>query len=367
MVTGGGTSGHVLPALAVLEELVDAGHPAESLRFVGAKRGVDRSLLIDEPYEAVFLPISGLHRSFAPRRVAANLLLPVRLLRSRIIARRLIRAWRPRVVVSVGGYASEPMSRAALAAGVPLVCVSYDRIPGLATRRQARRATSCAVAFPGSPLPRAVVTGAPVRRKVRTLDRSAVRGAARSAIGAPVDALLLCVTGGSLGSGTLNEMVPRILRLMGERPDVSWAVFHVCGTRNLSEDAPVPPSNVWYRRVGYEPNIPDVYAAADLMLCRAGASTIAEVAAVGVPAVLVPWPQAADDHQSLNARWLTDAGAAVLVTDDQCRHGAGPEVVVSLLADEEVRRRLAAQARSMGSHSRAGAIAEVVGNAALTA
>lgn len=364
VVTGGGTSGHIVPALAVLEELEDAGYAASSLGFVGTSRGVDRSLMEPTPYRCAYLPVSGLQRSLRPSRVWLNLLLPYRLLVSRVAARRLIRSWAPRVVVSVGGYASEPMSRAAIAAGVPLVCISYDRIPGLATRRQARRATLCAVAFPDSPLPRAVPTGAPVRRAIRRLDRDARRADARRALGVPEDCVLLAVTGGSLGSATLNDLVPRIMERAGNSHGLRLGVFHVCGPRNEGQPVGHAPNGVWYRRVGYESRMVDLYAAADLFLCRAGASTVAEIAATGVPAVVVPWPGAADDHQALNASWLSDAGAALVLTDDQCASVEAVERIVGLLADGEALGTMSRNALALGKRHPPGSIAGVVTNAA---
>ena len=129
VVTGGGTSGHVIPAMAILEGLLEAGHTANELRYVGSRRGIERSLMVSSDVAGEYLPISGLQRSLSPRGIARNLALPFRLVRSRLMARALIKRWQPHVVVSVGGYASEPMSAAAIAAGVPLVCVSYDRTP----------------------------------------------------------------------------------------------------------------------------------------------------------------------------------------------------------------------------------------------
>lgn len=364
VVTGGGTSGHIIPALAILEELEDGGHAPSSLAFVGTSRGVDRSLMSGSPYNCEYLAISGLQRSLRPARIWANVVLPLRLLRARIAARRLIRRWNPQVVVSVGGYASEPMSRAALAAGVPLVCVSYDRIPGLATRRQSRKATACAVAFEDSTLPRAVHTGPPVRRAIRMLDRGSRAADARRALGVPDGCRLLVVTGGSLGSATLNDLVPRIMAQASSSTTLRMGVYHVCGERYAQDAAPEPPPGLWYRRVGYETKMVDLYAAADLLLCRAGASTIAEIAVTGVPAVVVPWPGAADDHQTLNASWLVEAGAAVLLTDDQCATADGARLVVRLLADDGERRAMSASARRMAMRHPAGSIARVIANAA---
>jgi len=366
VVTGGGTSGHVVPALAILEALVDAGVPSDELRYVGARRGVETRLVPAAGIAAEFLPMAGLQRSLAPRRMASNLLLPLRVFVSRRIARGLVRRWRPAVVVSVGGYASDPMAHAAVAAGVPLVCVSYDRRPGLATRRQARHATACATAFPDSDLPRARLTGAPVRRAMRTLDRDARRAQARAARGIPDDALVLAVTGGSLGSATLNSFVDDVMAAMAERPSPpgGWVVLHSCGPRYASTPRPSTATGLRLEHTAYEEHMEDVYAACDLLVARAGASTVAEVAAVGVPCVLVPWSGAADGHQEMNARWLADMGAAVLVLDAEVSGADAVRGVLDLLVDAGRLANLARAARAAGEIHRGDALVRVVLDAA---
>lgn len=357
VVTGGGTAGHVVPAIAILEALIDAGLDPGDLRYVGSRRGVEGRLVAESLPDVgrEYLPISGLQRSMSVRGVAANLVLPVRLVRSAVIARGLVRRWRPGVVVSVGGYASVPISSAAVRAGVPLVCVSYDRIPGLATRRQSRRAALCAVAFEGSDLPRAEVTGAPVRRRLRRLDASADRARARAALGVDSSSTMVTVVGGSLGSRALNDAVaPLLARLAG----TGATVRHVTGPRFEGEPSPEPPAGVTYQRLGYEDDIATVYSATDLVVCRAGAGTVAEIAAVGVAAVLVPWSGAADDHQRHNAAWLADAGAAVVVADGDVQ--ALVDAVVALVADPGRRHDLAVHARGLGSIHRSDALVRAI-------
>lgn len=364
VVTGGGTSGHVMPAVAIIELLIEAGHSPNEIGYVGARRGIETRLMRDSAVVTEFLPMSGLQRSLSWRNLALNLVLPVRLLRSRVLARALIRKWKPRVVVSVGGYASEPMSAAARAAGVPLVCVSYDRIPGLATRRQARHATACAVAFSETDLPHAIVTGAPVRSEIRHLDVSNRRDAARRTLGVPIDATVVTVMGGSLGSGVLNASVPGILQQCADVGNV--AVFHICGERFVTDTiaGDVPRGIAAYVRTGYESRIADVYAATDLLVARAGASTIAEIATVGVASILVPWVGAADDHQRLNAEWLSRDSAAELVTEDSCASGDLAVLVRQLVTDSSRRHALATAAREKGERHRGSSLLTVIANAA---
>ena len=364
VVTGGGTSGHVIPAIAILEGLVEAGHSPDELRYVGSRRGVEKSLFATSNIESEYLPISGLQRSLSPKGIARNAVLPFRLFRSRILARKLMKKWQPSVVVSVGGYASEPMSAAALAANVPLICVSYDRTPGLATRRQAQRATASAVAFADSPLPRAIHTGAPVRAELRHLDVANRRVAARNELQIPVDALVVTIVGGSLGSGVLNDMVPHLLKTLSQSSVKNIFVFHVAGVRNEGSYMPFVPE-VGYRRVGYESRMADLYASTDVLISRAGASTIAEIATVGIAAVVVPWTGAADDHQTKNASWLADNRAAILCTENQCSNGELIASVLQLVENEEIRVDFANKAREMGDLHRSGALIQAIENAAI--
>jgi UDP-N-acetylglucosamine--N-acetylmuramyl-(pentapeptide) pyrophosphoryl-undecaprenol N-acetylglucosamine transferase len=362
VVTGGGTSGHVIPAIAICELLIEAGHRASEIRYVGSRRGVEGELMQSTQIASEFLPISGLQRSWNFQGVARNALLPWRLLRSRILARGLVKLWSPSVVVSVGGYASEPMSRAALAAGVPLVCVSYDRIPGLATRRQAKQAAISAVAFEGSDLPRSILTGAPVRKQLRGLDVVASRESSRSALGIHSDARMVVVMGGSLGSGVLNAMVADLLRALAGTQSV---VHHICGQRFVRDPMPYVPDGVQYIRAGYEDRMADVYSALDVLVSRAGASSVAEIATVGVASVLVPWPDAADGHQELNAKWLTDAGAGILMDDAACVDGRTVVEVTQLLANPDRVSEMALSAYRLGVLHRSSALVDAIEGAAL--
>jgi UDP-N-acetylglucosamine--N-acetylmuramyl-(pentapeptide) pyrophosphoryl-undecaprenol N-acetylglucosamine transferase len=360
VVTGGGTSGHVIPAIAVCDLLVDAGYSAQHIAYVGSRRGVETTLMAQTDYMSEFLPIAGLQRSLTVRNLVRNAVLPFRLLSSRIIARRLMRQWNPSVVISVGGYASEPMSRAAIAAGVPLVCVSYDQIPGLATRRQSKRAAACAVAFEDSRLPRAVVTGAPVRRAMRNLDVARARNASRVQLGINQDAVVLAVVGGSLGAQSLNNAVQSLLSEIASRHLDDVVVYHVTGNRFERSAMPHVPSGVTYIRVGYEEQMAELFSALDLLLCRAGASTVAEVATVGITAAFVPWPDAADNHQELNARWLADADAALLIDDASCVSSLAAPKVIDLLVDAPRRHQMAARAHAMGAVHRSNALVGLI-------
>jgi UDP-N-acetylglucosamine--N-acetylmuramyl-(pentapeptide) pyrophosphoryl-undecaprenol N-acetylglucosamine transferase len=249
---------------------------------------------------------------------------------------------------------------------IPIVVVSYDRTPGRASRLAARWARASAVAFPGSSLPRAVVTGAPVRQAVLDVDRVGGRAAARQLLDIPADRFLLVVMGGSLGSGVLNDAIRDYLE--GHLDDRDLAVHQIAGERFAPHIEPLVPGDgddgVIHRVVGYEPNMPAVYAAADLLIGRGGASTVHEVAVTGVPAILMPWPGAADDHQRDNVAWLTEVNAAVMVTDDDVATLASQ--IDWLRADPLARQMLSEAAFDRGTVHRSGALADLIDRVAIT-
>jgi len=370
VIAGGGTAGHVIPALAVAEQLVDRGRSPKSVAFVASRRPVDAALLEPTEHPRLLLEVDGLQRSLSPRAVWRSLLAAPKLVVATALATRQLRLWRPRVVVSVGGFASEPAVRAARALRVPVVVVSYDRVPGLATRRQAKHAAAVAVAFADSALPGAKHAGAPVRASVRRVSRSAARndGARQKAaevFGVDPRRLVVVAMGGSLGSRTINDAVERWVAANSRRDDV--AVVHLVGERyagavHESQHASQQGALHYVRRASHA-EMSDVWTLADVVVCRAGASTVAELVTVGAPSLVVPWADAAGDHQRRNARWLADAGAAIVV--DEQRMASAFDTELSKLVDDAVaRERLAAKAFALGGLNRSAAIASIIEAAA---
>jgi len=360
VVTGGGTAGHVVPAMAILEALEDAGYPTDMLRYVGTKRGIENTLMKSSPVDAAFLPISGLQRSWRPTKLLQNLLLPFRLSNATSLAAELLRKWNPNIVISVGGYGSEPMARAARKGKIPVMCVSYDRVPGLATKKQQYYAVCCAVAFEDSKLRNSRHVGAPIRRAIRQLDRTVQRPIACREFDIPEHCRVVTVVGGSLGSGLLNNSVASILQQLNAQHLTDVAVVHVCGERFASQPQPEVPGGVVYRRIAYTDRMADLYAATDVLVSRAGASTIAEIAAVGVAAIVVPWKDAADNHQELNARWLADPSAAIMMSERECTDGFLGKEVCSLLLNDELRSDMAARAYHMGEIHRGSTLIDLI-------
>jgi UDP-N-acetylglucosamine--N-acetylmuramyl-(pentapeptide) pyrophosphoryl-undecaprenol N-acetylglucosamine transferase len=359
VVTGGGTAGHVLPAIAVAEALVAAGHDHSELHYIGARRGIETSLVPPTGIGHTFLDVVGFQRALTRR----NLGFVPKMLRARREAIGVLRELRPRVVVSVGGYASFPTVLAARRLKIPILVVSYDRVPGRASMLSARWAAASAVAFGDSPLPRAVVTGAPVRQAVLDVDRVRDGEIAKAALGVPADRFLVVVTGGSQGSGILNQAVRDLVR--DHTADRHLAIRHAVGERFLAA-APEPldgSGGVLYQPIGFDSQLPLSYAAADLLVGRGGASTVHEVAVTGVPAVLVPWSGAAEDHQHANVSWLSDAGGALRLSEHEVPNL--PAIIDHLRTHPERRLALGAIASEMGAVHRSGGLAQLIESIAL--
>lgn len=364
VIAGGGTSGHVVPALAIAELLGEAGHPRESIHLVGSDRGAEVQMFANSGYDFTLYRVSGLQRSLRPRQLLRSAAMVPQVILATHLAKKLLRQLRPRVVVSVGGYASIPAVRAARKLNIPVVACSYDRRPGLATRMQSRSAKASAVAYLPSKLRRAKLTGAPVRGSLRHLDRQVSRASARANLQIPLDRIAVVVMGGSLGSAAINSALEGLLKNWSTRGDL--AVMHITGSRYLQELGPLLPANssVWYRRVAYCENMADVYAAADLVVARSGASTVAEIATVGMPAILVPWKGAAEDHQLTNAQWLTTQDAAVLLNENDLNSKSLGDAIDDLLLNPEKMVAIGLQARKLGEVHRRCSIAIVIDEAA---
>jgi undecaprenyldiphospho-muramoylpentapeptide beta-N-acetylglucosaminyltransferase len=315
MIAGGGTGGHVIPALAVGRALVARGHDPDTIHFVASTQPTDAALIFSAGFETVSqLPGRGIQRRFA----LSNLAAAWGLVRAGFMALGLMRRRRPRIVLTVGGYASVACGVAAAIWRVPLVVAEQNARAGLANRLTSRFARASAVAFAGTDLPRAVVTGNPVRPEILAAGAHPDRDAARRALELPADREVIAVFSGSLGSRRINEAALGAVEHWASRDDL--AVRHVVGRRDWSDfhahEPSLPPDGIVYQSLEYEDRVDLLLAAADVAVCRAG-GTVAELAILGVPSVLVPLPIAPRDHQTANARAVVDAGAAVLVPDDE--------------------------------------------------
>lgn len=304
LVMAGGTGGHVFPGLAVADLLRERGW---KVVWMGNPNGMEAKLVPSRGYEMAWVKFTGLRGKGLLRKLQ----LPFSLFSACRQAWREIRRVRPDVVLGMGGYISFPGGLMARLAGCPLVIHEQNSIAGLANRVLAKFATRVACGFPQA-LPYGVWLGNPVRAEIARLDPPAERFAAR-VDGSP---LRLLVLGGSLGAAAINERVPQGLALLpeDERPEV----VHQAGAKHLEQlQNNYQAAGVAANCVAFIDDMAGAYAWADLVLCRAGALTVAELAAVGVASILVPFPHAVDDHQSANARFLASAGGAFLLAQNE--------------------------------------------------
>jgi undecaprenyldiphospho-muramoylpentapeptide beta-N-acetylglucosaminyltransferase len=357
IVTGGGTGGHVYPALAVADELVRRGHGRGGVRFVGSRRGLEASAVPDAGYEIDLLAGRGLRRSLSPRAIVANAGALFGAFGAFVRSFRIVGQRKPRVVLGVGGYASAACVMAARLRRVPAVVHEQNAAPGFVNRLAVRLGARPAVSLPGTPLRHAVMTGNPVREAITTVQR------------APDPRRpLIVVIGGSLGAGSLNRAALELYDAWRDRDDVE--LRHIAGPRNHDEVAQRlrelrrPADALAYDLRAYEDDMPEAYTHATLFVCRAGAVTCAELTATGTPAVLVPLPGAPADHQTHNADRLASAGGAVVVPDGELDGGRLDRELRALLDDTKQLAAMAAAARALGRPDAADRVADLVEQAA---
>jgi UDP-N-acetylglucosamine--N-acetylmuramyl-(pentapeptide) pyrophosphoryl-undecaprenol N-acetylglucosamine transferase len=341
MIMAGGTGGHVFPALAVADHLRTRGW---RVVWLGARAGMEATLVPQHGYEMAWVRFSGLRG----KGLIAKLLLPLNLLIAFWQSLQAIRAHRPDVVLGMGGYIAFPGGMMAALLWRPLVIHEQNSIAGLANKVLTGVADCILVAFPGA-LPHSRLVGNPVRDRIAQVAPPAQRYAGRSG------SLRLLVAGGSLGAAALNEIVPKALAALpaAVRPRVT----HQSGARHLDAlRANYASAGVEAELVAFIDDMAQAYAEADVAICRAGATTVAELAAAGIPAILVPFPFAVDDHQTTNARYLADAGAAVLVQQRDLTPEKLAEILRSLSRERLL--EMAEKARALGKPDAARAVAD---------
>ncbi|HZP65292.1 MAG TPA: undecaprenyldiphospho-muramoylpentapeptide beta-N-acetylglucosaminyltransferase [Rudaea sp.] len=343
LIMAGGTGGHIFPGIAVAQELRARGVPVV---WLGARGGLETRLVPKHEIHIDVLDIGGLRR----KGVLTALAMPLRLARAVAVARRVLRRHRPRSVLSMGGYAAAPGGIAARFVKIPLVVHEQNRIAGVTNRMLARFARRVLTGFAGVFRDEQWV-GNPVRAAIAALPPPDVRYAARSG------ALRLLVLGGSQGARSLNTALPEVLRRSSAR--VPAVVRHQSGEVHFDRTREAyRAAGVEAEVVPFENDMAAAYGWADLVICRAGALTLAELAAAGVPAILVPYPHAVDDHQTKNAEALVAAGAARLVPEgDDFVGRLGAEL--ERLADRATLQTMAAAARTLAKPEAAARIADV--------
>ncbi len=355
IVSGGGTAGHIYPALAVAEELRSRG--AEVL-FVGANGKMEMERVPLFGFKIVGLPIAGIRRSMTPSAILHNIKVPFKMLSSTRRARRVIKEFRPDVVVGFGGYASAPIVRAAQKMSIPTLLQEQNSYAGLTNRVLAKGAKAICVAYRGMERffdgSKIKVTGNPLLGNLQNLpskDEAAKDLSLRS------DIPTLLVTGGSLGTRTLNEMV---FKFLSSGYDQKIQIIWQCGKFYHSEflarvgELSVP-ENITFTLVPFIEKMASAYALSDLVLCRSGASTVSELQLLGKPVLFVPSPNVAEDHQTANARAVVEAGGALMVSDSEAVQSAMNLAIETLNSSE----KLKAMSKAIGAMAHPNSTKEV--------
>lgn len=345
LIMAGGTGGHVFPGLAVANYLQRAGW---RIVWLGTENGMEMKLVPGHGYQTEAISFSGLRG----KRLMAWLLLPLRLIRAFMQSMAVIRRVNPDVVLGMGGYPAFPGGMMASLLNKPLIIHEQNSLPGLTNRMLAKLADKIMLGFPNAihanPA-KTVFSGNPVRAEIAQIDPPQKRLSGREG------RLTILVIGGSLGAQILNSVVPEALKSMAEqhRPFIvhQAGVLHFETTRRRYADL-----QLQGEVLAFIENIAERYAACDLVLCRAGALTIAELSAAGVASILVPYPHAVDDHQTSNARFLAHAGAALLVPQPEFTAQKLTELLTQLTRDKLL--NMAMMARSLAKPDAAAVVAE---------
>lgn len=346
LIMAGGTGGHVFPALALARVLTDGGHKVE---WLGTARGIEARLVPEAGYPLHEIAISGVRG----HRLSIKLRAPWRIFKALLQAVKIIRQVNPQVVVGLGGFAAGPGGIAARILWKPLVIHEQNAVAGTTNKILARIASETLAAFPGV-LPGSQCIGNPVRAEIEAIPEPAQRFANRTA-SMP---MRLLVMGGSLGAVAINKAVPGALAKMPieQRPHVR----HQAGAKHVLE------ARAFYREakvdgevIAFVKDMARALAWADLVICRAGALTVAELAATGVAAVLIPFPYAIDDHQTANAQFLERGGAAVLRQQGDLTVENLAQLLAELLSDRKQLLTMAKAARALAVHRSADHFADI--------
>jgi len=335
LLAGGGTAGHVNPLLAVADAIL-AAEPTSTVLVLGTAEGLEARLVPARGYELIVIPKVPFPRR--PNRAALSF--PGRFNRAIKQVADVIRSRSVDVVVGFGGYVSTPAYLGARRAGVPIVIHEANAKPGMANKLGARYSTHVGVAFHGTPLRHAEFVGMPLRPEIENLDRTAARAEALAFFGLDVDRPTLLVTGGSLGARRLNQTLVSSAEAIIA---AGWQVLHITGEKSEVSD----PELAHYRMIAYCDRMDLALSAADAAVSRAGAGTVSELAALGIPAVYIPYP-VGNGEQRFNAADVVEAGGGILVDDAAFVPDWVRSELVPLLSDRQKIGAMAAAAASVG-------------------
>lgn len=362
MISGGGTGGHIFPAIAIADAIRRHDTDAEFL-FVGAIGRMEMDRVPAAGYKITGLPVAGFSRT----NILANFGVIVKLVRSMLKARRVVKSFCPDIAIGVGGYASGPVLKEAQRRGIPTLLQEQNSYAGVTNKLLAKKADSICVAYEGMdrffPTDKIIVTGNPIRKNIVDGAKNYSREDAKNLLGFSPEKKLLVITGGSLGARTINRSVAKdIDSIIDADINVLWQTgkFYIDEYRPLSRQYPSEKVKI----VPFLDRMDLVYAAADLIVARAGASTISEIQATGAAALLVPSPNVAEDHQTHNAMALASRGAAAMEADATLI-GRLYELVKELMNTPGKLESMAMQASKMGILDSDDRIAELAVDIAL--
>ncbi|MCD4784726.1 MAG: undecaprenyldiphospho-muramoylpentapeptide beta-N-acetylglucosaminyltransferase [Candidatus Eremiobacteraeota bacterium] len=343
IITGGGTGGHIYPAIAVAQEIKKRRQNIEII-FIGTQKGIEAKAV-----PAAGFPIK--HINAAPMSSK-----PLKLLKfmfgnstGLLQAVSILISQKPVLVIGSGGYVSAPVIAAASILGIPTILLEQNVLPGKTNRFLSKFAQKVLISFEESkkylPQGKAVLTGNPIRREI--IERN--KEEALSRLNLSPDKFTLLITGASQGARSINEAVVKSLPVWKDR---EWQIIHLVGRKNFEDvkkatDPILPELKGEYRCVDYTEDMASVYAVADLVAARAGASTLAEITAVGIASILIPYPYAADNHQEKNARCVEKCGGSIVIMDGDVREKLADEVM-KLAQDSEKRQSMANCSKEIG-------------------
>ncbi len=355
VIAGGGTGGHIFPALAIAAALKKKALDARIL-FVGAKGKMEMTLVPEAGFHIIGLDISGLQRSLSIK----NLVLPLKVFRSLAAAKSIIKRFKPDLAIGVGGYASGPVIWAAAQQNVPVLIQEQNAYPGLTNRILGKKADKICVAFEGMekflPAQKLFLTGNPVREDVVNIANK--RNEALDFFGLEHNRRILFVTGGSLGAHSINESIARHMDdLLEKGLQIIWQT----GTSYFKKASELKTQMKEHNRIYVSEFIQRMdyaYAAADVVVSRAGAIAVSELCVIRKPTILVPSPNVAEDHQTKNAITLVNHHAALMVKDSEARDKLG-EAIIALIFDEDKQQKLKEKMAGLSYRNAADVIADV--------
>lgn len=355
IITGGGTGGHIFPAISIANELKSL-HPEFDILFVGAAGGMEMTVVPRYNYPIKGVVVSGIARKITPKNVAKNLQFPFKLLKGLSQAKSIIKEFKPDVVIGVGGYASGPTGRVASRRGIPVVICEQNAYPGMVNKWLAPKATrillgneAAAKYFDSA---KSKVTGNPVRQVLLTGKREE----GLKALGLDGSKPVVLSLGGSLGAKTLNDALEaKLQHFIDNDVQLVWQ----CGKRYYEELKPRIAKHPLIKLMPFIEDMANTYAAADLVLSRAGGSTISELILLSKPSVIVPSPNVAEDHQTKNALSLSERGAAILVKDVEAKDKL-VETAVALLKDAARMAEVQKNINAVEKHDAAREIADEI-------